>query len=72
MNYLQGGIGDTIPFSRGISAVGSDFIMKHYQAYGGAAPPRIDLQGIDDAFIEKASVVQYLFRGNWLQLAGSD
>lgn len=70
--YLQGGADDKILFSRGIGAVGSDFILKHYQAYGGARPPRIDHQGIDDAFLEKASVVRYFFEGNWLTLAGSD
>lgn len=41
-------------YSRGISAVGEDFIMRHYNAYGGPKPPPIDHQGIDDAFIEKA------------------
>jgi hypothetical protein len=72
INSLQGGGSDKILFSRGISAVGSDFILKHYQAYGGPRPPRIDHEGIDDAFIEKASVVQYFYEGNWLQLTGSD
>jgi hypothetical protein len=70
--YLQSWTDGKILFSRGIGAVGSDFIVKHYQAYGGGKPPRIDHQGIDDAFILKGSVVRYFFEGNWLELAGSD
>jgi hypothetical protein len=72
INYLQGGVDNKIMFSRGIGAVGADFILKHHQVYGGAKPPRIDHQGIDDAFILKASVVRYFFDGNWLELTGSD
>lgn len=71
-NYLQG-LGDgKIGFSRGIRSVGKDFILQHYQAYGGPMPPPIDHQGINDAFLEKASVVRYFFDGMWLQLTGSD
>jgi hypothetical protein len=29
-------------------------------------------QGIDDAFLEKASVTYYYYRGKWLQLTGAD
>lgn len=72
VNCLQGGIGGTILFSRSISAVGSGFIVKHYRAYGGPRPPRIDHQGINDAFLEKGSVVQYFIGGKWLRLTGSD
>jgi hypothetical protein len=71
-DYLQGLGGAKIGFSRGISAVGKDYITQHYQAHGGPKPPPIDHQGIDDAFLEKASVVQYFFEGKWLQLTGSD
>lgn len=70
--FLQGLAGGKIGFSRGLSAIGSDFILEHYRAYGGPKPPPMDHQGIDDAFLEKASVVQYFFKGGWLQLTGSD
>jgi len=40
---------------RGTSPVGREFIMRHYHAYGGIKQPPID-QGIDDAFVGKASV----------------
>lgn len=71
-NFLQGITADEIGYSRGISAVGRDFIMQHYTAYGGPKPPPVDHQGIDDAFLEKASVTWYFHAGKWSQLSGSD
>jgi hypothetical protein len=70
--FLQGISADKIGFSRGIRPVGKDFIMRHYRAYGGPTPPPIDHQGIDDAFIEKASVTHYCDGGKWLRLTGAD
>jgi hypothetical protein len=61
-----------IGFSRAIGTVGRDYILKHYRDYGGPKPPPIDHQGINDAFIEKASVVHYYHRGSWLELRGAD
>jgi hypothetical protein len=69
---LQGAGGDTIVYSRAISAVGKSFILEHYRAYGGPQPPPLDHQGIDDAFVEKASVVLYFHQGKWLELTGAD
>lgn len=46
--------------------------MGHYRAYGGPEPPPIDHQGIDDAFLEKASTTWYYDGGRWLQLQGAD
>ena len=70
--FLQGITANQIGFSRGITPVGKEFIMRHYQAYGGTKPPPIDHQGIDDAFIEKASVTWYFYEGKWLKLSGAD
>jgi hypothetical protein len=61
-----------IGYSRAISPVGREFIMRHYQAYGGVRPPPLDHLGIDDAFVEKASVVHYFYRGKWIVLTGAD
>ena len=61
-----------IGFSRAIGAVGRDYIRERYREYGGRRPPRIDHQGINDAFVEKASVVHYYHRGRWLELQGED
>ena len=58
-SYMQGPDGEEPGYSHQIAAVGRDFIMRHYRAYGGPQPPPIDHQGIDDAFLEKASVTHY-------------
>ncbi len=71
-NFLQMITATDPGFSRGIRPVGKDFIMGHFRAYGGPTPPPIDHQGIDDAFIEKASVTWYFYRGAWLKLTGAD
>ena len=70
--FLQGITPTEIGFSRRIEAAGKDFILRHYDAYGGPRPPPIDHQGIDDAFVEKASVTWYFHAGRWLKLTGSD
>ena len=71
-NKLQGVGGDKIGYSRAISPVGRGFIMQHYQLYGGVKPPPIDHLGIEDAFVEKASIVHYFYRGKWMELTGAD
>lgn len=71
-NYLQGITQTEIGYSRGIRPVGKEFIMRHHQAYGGPTPPPIDHQGIDDAFIEKASMTWYFHGTKWLRLTGAD
>jgi hypothetical protein len=71
-NFLQGIGGEKIGFSREISAVGKDFIMKHYRAYGGPTPPPVNHQGIDDAFVGKGSITYYYHEEKWYQLTGSD
>lgn len=72
LGYLQELGGNRIGYSRAISTVDRDFIMRHYRAYGGPEPPPIDHHGIDDAFLEKASVTWYYYGGKWLQLQGAD
>ena len=64
--------GGQIAYSRAIEPVGRDDIMSHYKAYGGRQPPLINHQGIDDAYVGKASVVRYYHRGKWLELKGAD
>lgn len=71
-SYLQDLGGNNIGYSREISAAGRDFIMGHYRAYGGPEPPPIDHHGIDDAFLEKASITWYFHKGQWLRLQGAD
>ena len=71
-NFLQTITATDPGFSRGIRPVGKDFIMWHHDAYSGPRPPPIDHQGIDDAFLEQASVVWYFHQGKWLKLTGAD
>jgi hypothetical protein len=71
-NYLQGLDDSHIVYSREITPVGRDFILSHYRAYGGPEPPPIDHHGIDDAFLEKASVTWYFYQGKWQRLQGAD
>jgi hypothetical protein len=70
--FLQDLGGNQLHYSRGISPVGTGYIMRHYQAYGGPTPPPIDHQGIDDAFIGKGSETWYFHGGKWLKLTGAD
>ena len=64
--------GEEIGYSIMIFPVGEAYILDHYKAYGGPEPPPIDHQGINYAFIEKASVVLYRHDGEWLHLQGAD
>lgn len=61
-----------IEYSRGISSVGKDYILRYFGAHGGPQPPPIDHEGIKDAFIGKASWVLYWHEGDWLDLQGAD
>jgi hypothetical protein len=71
IDRIQGWGDGKLVYSRAITAVGETFILRHVDA-DAPKPPPIDHQGIDDAFVAKASVVQYFDRGKWLQLTGSD
>ena len=72
IHRLQTEGSEQIGYSREISPAGREFIMRHYDAYGGVKPPPIDHQGINDAFVGKASVVLYFYRGKWVALTGED
>ena len=71
-DYLQD-IGDhRLGFSWLISAVGKKYILDHYAWHGGPEPPRIDHEGINSAFVGKASTILYWYKGEWLHLQGAD
>jgi hypothetical protein len=72
IDRLQSEGGDKMAYSRAITPVGKNYIMEHYDAYGGPKPPPMNHQGIDDAFVGKASIVLYFYKGKWLQLTGAD
>ena len=72
-NYLQTvSEGEKAGFSRAIEPVGRKYILRQYKEYGGRKPPRISHQGINDVYVEKASVVRYYHGGKWLELQGAD
>jgi hypothetical protein len=71
-DFLQGTYTGELGFSRKLNVAGPDEIQTHFDAYGGPQPPTLDHDGIDDAFLEKASVIHYWHEGRWLQLQGAD
>lgn len=71
-NVLQG-IGEgRVGYSRLISPADGAAIRRYADAFGGAEPPPIDHEGIDDAFVDKVSVIRYCYQGRWLRLQGAD
>jgi hypothetical protein len=63
----SGGIG----FSRMIRPASPAFIREHEQRPRSALP-EFSHDGIEDVFVEKASVVWYWREGKWLRLSGAD
>jgi hypothetical protein len=70
--WLQGGAGGSIEFSRAIAVASPRYIVEHHDAFGGPDPPPLDHDGINDIFVEKGSVVLYWHQGQWLHLQGAD
>jgi hypothetical protein len=63
----------TIGYSRAIDVADPKYIRDHQERYSGPAlPPSVDHDGINDIFVEKASVVWYWYGGRWWQLQGAD
>lgn len=71
LDLEKGAAGNSL-FLRMITPASKKLILKHYHAYGGPAPPTLDHQGIDDAFIGKASVTWYFYDKKWMKLTGAD
>jgi hypothetical protein len=70
INQLQYIGNGKIGYSRYISKADNKYMADHCQAIEGEPP--IDHEGIDDALVEKGSVVHYYHNGKWLRLPGSD
>jgi hypothetical protein len=71
-NWLQGIGGSAIGFSRAIGVATPESIRNYYEAHGGPAPPPLDHDGIDEAFVGKSSVVLYWYNDRWQELTGAD
>ena len=59
-------------YGESLSVVDEYFISEHYKAYGGNEPPWIEHEAINDEILEKASVVRYCHKGDWIELTGAD
>lgn len=70
--YVQRVAGATVGFSRVLDVAPPAYIQEHHEAYGGPQPPPLDHDGINDIFVEKASVVWYWYNGRFLQLQGAN
>jgi len=71
-DFLQVTGPGTIGFSRALGVATPRFIREHNEQYRGRNVPKPDHDGINDIFVEKASVVWYRHRGLWLRLSGAD
>lgn len=70
-DYLQDIGGGHLGLSRLLERVGREYILDH-DWDGQAEQLPLDHEGINDYFLEKASVVHYYHEGAWLQLGGAD
>jgi len=70
--FLQTGSAKAIEFSRAINVATPAQMRIYDEAFGAGKMPRLDHDGINDAFVGKASTVRYWFGGKWLDLQGAD
>ena len=70
--FLQGIGGGAIGFSRVLGVASASRIRRYAKDHGGLPPTRMDHDGLEDAFAEKASTIVYRDAGHWLELAGAD
>jgi hypothetical protein len=71
-HFLQTGHPKPIEFSRAIGVASPAQMRVYHEAFGTGKMPRLDHDGIDDAFVGKASTVRYWTGGKWLDLQGAD
>jgi hypothetical protein len=70
-SWLQN-TGEGIGYSRVITAVGPESMLKHLEANKESTPLSITHQGINQSFVGKGSSVQYCYQGKWMELPGAD
>ena len=66
--FLQTGSPKAIEFSRAIGIASPAQMRIYHAAFGSGNVPRLDHDGINDAFVGKASIVRYWTGGKWLEL----
>jgi hypothetical protein len=67
-DWFQTGLG----FSRAISVANAKTIVHYQKEFGGPEPPSLDHDGLEERFVEKASMIYYWHDGSWLELQGAD
>jgi hypothetical protein len=60
-----------VDYSRALSTTSAKQIREAAPAHD-VSPPPLNHDGIDDAFLEKASTTHYCYRGEWLHMPFSD
>jgi hypothetical protein len=70
--YLQGMMPGEAGFSRRISVAVRESINPYAEAFDAEVPPTLEHDGIEDAFLEKASSILYWYETRWLTLQGGD
>ena len=70
--YLQDLGNDRIGYSRVIALADRESISGLSDGSGGKGPRRPDHDGIEDMFVDKASIVYYWQSGKWSKLFGGD
>ena len=70
--FLQTGSGGRINYSRAIGKVSQKTIASQHYEQGDTIPPDTSHDGIENAFVEKASTIFYCANGKWFDLAGAD
>ena len=73
-NWLQGTASNRMEYSRKLGVADAKSIRRYHSAFGSEQklPKLLDHSGIDDVFLEKASVILYCHQGEWLRLQGAD
>lgn len=71
-DFLQGVGQGKIGYSRRIGVAGMQYILAQAREYGGPRPPSTNHDGIEDAFVGKASGILYCYAGQWVGLQGAD
>lgn len=71
-DYLQVVLPGEIGFSRQITLIGPETIGRSAEALDEDVPGTLDHDGIDDAFVRKASTIWYWSEGHWRQLRRDD
>jgi len=70
--FLQTLAGGAIGFSRSLTVADPEVIRRHHNPAIQVSLPVLDHDGIDNAFVGKASRVFYWDARRWLELPGSD